>query len=342
MADTKYTVTSGLNFLIPGLCQLNSTQLQTLLPHLPPCPCFSQLLAWSDVYNDDEVTEDQQLCALFGLEHKPGEDFPIAALEARMQLAQFDPASWYLKLTPVHMTADRDQLLLLSELELKREVSANLHQRLNQLYRDEPWCLCLGSCGSWYIQSSRTYQLQTSHPAQAQGARLLDYMPRGGDSAYWRSVLTEMQMFLHEHQVQDAEGVLVNSVWFSGSGSLPVLTQSIAMPCWGNSTLLAGLAQSVGISVGTIEAGMESLQSPNSSGVFALSSLPPVSDFSAWCLALEQLEEDIFSPLLQSIKTKKLPQAQIMTGSLRFVIRQPSFLNRWRSAGPWYDRLIDL
>jgi hypothetical protein len=75
-----------------------------------------------------------------------------------------------------------------------------------------------------------------------------EYMPAGEDAAAYLTLTSELQMCLHEHEVnlrREAEGLLpVNSVWFWGGGTAPEKKVRLLPPFFGEDPLFHGYWES--------------------------------------------------------------------------------------------------
>lgn len=357
-----------LTLFIPGLSVFSADALNTLRSQLPDCPALSRLLTLASRCEVPHpgVSTEERVCHLFNYQRNQSPDFPIAALEAKAELAHFDPTAWYMKATPVHLVADRDNLVLLESLEFETVQTEQIVSELNALYKDEPWAFCRGQSGHLYIQSSQTYDLTTTSLAQAKGKSLIGCMPQGHDAGYWRSVLTEIQMFLHSHSInsgRESQGLTVcNSLWFWGSGQVPALPHSLQHSLrnkswnfvYSDMPLVSGLASLAGIEVSSaaVESCLQQTRQQLSNGqasdtLIVLDELPNFSagHFPQWCEQLQQLEQTWFEPLLNAVDNSEISLLTLMgDGAICFLVRKRGMwqaLSQWRTKHPWYEHIRD-
>lgn len=143
-------------------------------------------------------------------------------------------AACWMYAAPVHFALQRDYFALAypAPLPLSAEEGAILLADLNQHFTQEGLCFHAASSGRWYLQTERQADMQTSLLNQAAGYDVREFQPQGPDAGYWKRIMNEMQMLLHEHplnQAREARGELaVNSVWLSGQGRLPEKPQQRA------------------------------------------------------------------------------------------------------------------
>jgi len=72
--------------------------------------------------------------------------------------------------------------------------------------------------GSWSIWLTHKPDIKTTALKNVLGKEISRYLPQGSEGADWRKTLTEMQMVLHSHAVNQAREqrgqVRIDSLWF--------------------------------------------------------------------------------------------------------------------------------
>lgn len=140
----------------------------------------------------------------------------------------------WLHAEPVHFAAGLNRLTFLG-LEGAARVTGAERDALRPLLADHLQAsgLVLAPSRDWLIHSPRLLSVHTSCPDAAAANELERVMPRGADSGMLRRLMTELQMLLHEHPVNQARARLglpaINSVWLWGVGSAAVPPA----PAWG-------------------------------------------------------------------------------------------------------------
>ena len=163
--------------------------------------------------------------ALVGLE-----GLPIAPFTYLADTGKAD-GEFRLRADPVHLAADRDQLVLMpgALLDVTAEEARALTAAFNGLYADEGWSLEWPLPERAYLRCPRPLAVETHAPETVAGQAVLEFMPQGEDAAALKQLMNETQMQFHEHPVNRAreeEGrPLINSLWFWGGGrlSLPIV-----------------------------------------------------------------------------------------------------------------------
>ncbi len=86
--------------------------------------------------------------------------------------------------------------------------------------------------GEWFARSERVLAVQTACPEAAAANELERVMPHGLDAGEMRRLMTELQMLLHDHPVNEARArrglPAINAIWLWGSGVAPQASRSTA------------------------------------------------------------------------------------------------------------------
>lgn len=192
-----------------------------------------------------QLAFEHALCRHFGM---PAELPGLAAISWLGEVQ--DAADDHLMYAdPVHMSLQRDYFSMAypAPLALSESDVEQLQQALNQHFTQDNIRFCVAGSGRWYVRLKRPAAMTTSLLSAVVGRDVRGYQPEGADAAYWRSISNEVQMLLHEHavnQARESRGKLaVNSLWFSGTGSVPATLKSSLTAVFGNQALLKGLAR---------------------------------------------------------------------------------------------------
>jgi hypothetical protein len=187
--------------------------------------------------------------ALFGME--PAESLPVAALtHVGDRAARPAGDCYWLRVDPVTVWADMARVFMtrygFADLDPyeRNEIESCVRNVLQEAGLDlrgdhpERWCIPLG----------QPLPFAFTPLDEALGMDLADALPDHPDAAYWRRVLTEIQVALHHSPVnvrRRAAGQReVNSVWFWGGGFLPE-----AAPHYGLDTVYSDTAVTRGLAI---------------------------------------------------------------------------------------------
>ncbi len=161
------------------------------------------------------------------------------------------PAEWIAAADPVYLEPRLDQLCLhalppssVTAAELG-ELVAHLEQTLGG--DPERGFFSVGNCA--YISAAEPFATASVPPAALDQQSPGGFMPGGEDAATFRGLLSEIEMALHDHPVNqrrlDAGRRPVNSLWLWGGGTAPPHSPHDAPPLFANDPLLLGYWSSV-------------------------------------------------------------------------------------------------
>ena len=156
------------------------------------------------------------------------------------------PTKWIAAADPVYLEPRLDHLCL-HELRCTGVEPSEMHALINHLQvtiatGTEYGFMRLGSYG--YL-SSKSPVVTAAVPAYVvDQQRPDDFLPSGDDTAAHRNLLSEIEMALHEHEVnqaREANGQLpVNSLWLWGGGTAPEQVTRAQPPLFSDDALLTG------------------------------------------------------------------------------------------------------
>jgi hypothetical protein len=99
----------------------------------------------------------------------------------------------------------------------------------------------------WYVHCARELQVITYSPHGGFATRLYDIMPQGTDGPDLRRLMTEVQMVLHEHPVNQQRaqrGVpALNALWFWGAAQLDLVAEQATQRVLSNHPYVRGLCE---------------------------------------------------------------------------------------------------
>lgn len=127
---------------------------------------------------------------------------------------------------PVHLQADRDtaKLLPAEMLGLSEAESEGFVADINAFLLADNLVLSRREDRGWYLVGMDASKLASFPPSFLANRNASAYLPEGEDSGQWRRLMTELQMLLHAHPLneqREQQGKLpVNSLWFWGGAPL--------------------------------------------------------------------------------------------------------------------------
>lgn len=164
--------------------------------------------------------------------------WPIAALARQADAGDASGSAW-LRADPVYIRTDINGARLLAFGEALALTDADrtaLLPALRPLFGDAGLPLDAPTPAHWYLRlSPETKTPVFADPSEALGEDVFEHMAEGADGRRWRALLSEAQVFLHNHpwNARRAEQGKspINSLWLWGGGVLPdaVRTSHLAL-----------------------------------------------------------------------------------------------------------------
>ena len=324
---------STLHLALPGL--LWPTQaLQDMVYDLQ-LPALSWLLGKGRRQVREVADSQRWLADIVGLPR-----LPAAALRASCMDAE-QTGRW-LCLDPIHLRVERTQLIVQDPgtLQLAQEEAEALLADLAPLL-DELGQIGISSPHEWHLHLHAESDISTTPLADAIGLNGEQLMPKAANVKLWRRVLNEVQITLHEHPInlaRTARGLpAVNSLWPWGEGRLGSDT-----PDWNliqaDGCLWQGLARHLGCAWSDLPERYQDGTGKTLAVQPALEADTRQRDALQWLSALQDLEHNWFTPLMQALQSGALKEL-VMHGhgegqALTLTVSGRNTLNFWRKPAP--------
>ncbi|HSD36918.1 MAG TPA: hypothetical protein VLC92_05385 [Rhodocyclaceae bacterium] len=282
---------------LPGLSALFA---QAKEHHAPPCPL------------------DVWLAGQFGLQGK----LPFAALRlAGEQESTPDDETLWACADPVSLRFARQHLLLDAPetLGLQAAEMDSLLADLNKTFADigrfsrtspEHCYLALNS------EHGDKLPVTLAALADVESRPVAQFQAQGEQAAWWSKLANELQVFCHNHAVNTAREArrspALNSLWLWGLGRTPHgLTPpdaNMAARLLAPNANLAGLARLAHSNIATFDA-----QQPAAwSLIDDLHAPAQQRDAAAWSQALQRLDDEVFVPLAQQLRSGRIQHLRIV------------------------------
>jgi hypothetical protein len=156
------------------------------------------------------------------------------------------PTNWIAAADPVYLEPRRDHLVL-HALRSADASPAEMRVLIDHLQAtlagDQQYGFT--HLGSYSYLSAKTPIATANLPAHVvDGRKPYDFLPAGNDKAQHRTLLSEIEMALHEHEVnlnREANSALpINSLWLWGGGRAPEQVTQVQPPLFSDDPLLTG------------------------------------------------------------------------------------------------------
>lgn len=301
-------------------------------------PAIETLLAKSLQSENESQGVEAWLCRTFSVEKQ--QDWPVASITLQadkignMQVGN----GYWLRADPVHLRVENDQVVLadsrvfcISPEEASQFVNdINMHFAEDDIHfssyefsEERRNMVFLSLCSDrWYLCLAKTPIIHTHELSEITIKNINNFLPFGAEKMFWRGVLNEIQMLLHEHplnQAREERGELaVNSIWFWGGGIMPKLVSSPYTHVWSNDVFPCALALACGTDYAELPTNVATWQQSNTSGkhLVFLNSLHGKSqygDADGWRDSLKKMEVNWFLPLLGALRNGSINQIVVTT-----------------------------
>lgn len=336
----------SLDLLLPGLLGpvSDAAAVEALVPELP---ALARLLSRADASPVAGGDLEGEVLRAFGVSGPP---WPVAAAARAGEGDGVQPGDrWWLRVDPVHLRIDMTHARLFGAwmLDPTPAESEALVETLNRHFAEDGLVFEAPAPRRWYVAFDQARDLATHSPTEVAGRNVDHFLPGGADGAYWRGLLNEVQMLLHEHPVntaREAGGHLpVNSVWPWGGGFVPAPGQA-PDHVLADEPLSRGLAALAGSAAAPLpaslaaDAGGDPLPDGRVLVVDDSAQEPLVhGEAEAWLEALHTLEQRWCAPALERLRGGELDRVTLRTGGpVRYSATRRSLrLRFWRRTYNW-------
>lgn len=285
-------------------------------------PALEKMLARGHSETLAPVALESKLCELFGARGEMARDqtaAPVAPISAA-----FDGlgAGCWLRADPVHLSLQREQMLLLPDLQISAEEAAQMCASLNLHFAGQGMEFFAPHPQRWYVRLAALPDIETVPPSQALGRNVHGLLPRGGQALRWHQVFNEIQMLLYAHplnQAREARGELtINSVWFWGGGDSSLVAQNNYQGVPFDKVLADEVLAEMFAAAAQIPYTGWPAQWRDEKNISrqllvwtGLSSALRRGDFAAWRAALQAFESGCAQPLWQALWSGKITQLRL-------------------------------
>jgi len=261
-----------------ALASLKLPKLQKLLSRLSAQPLDA----------GDELSlsppHERALATSLGLPVADGQ-IPWAALQVQKhpELADFGGAWAFVTLC--HWQADKKQVCMrqIPMQDLSQAESDTFLHAMRPFFAEDGITLYPDEPGRWLAHADIFEALPTASPDRVLGRSLAPWMPDVSQASGLLRLISEMQMLLYTHPLNDARearGALpVNAIWFSGSGALMQTSDTLER---------------------TADAGLHPKPPQNTAAASTLREAALREDWPTWAAAWQALEATEIKAMLEA------------------------------------------
>ena len=270
------------------------------------------------------------LLAALALNAKSFASAPVSALGGEFAHV----GEYWMHLEPVHFAAGLDRLAYLpleGETRILKSERTTLAGVLDEHLQSLGMQLHTLSDGSWCARRAEAFAIETFNPEAAAANELQLAMPRGPDAGALRRLMTELQMLLHEHPVNEARArrglPAVNAVWIWGQGTVAESTSTSTLPAvFADVPYARGICALHSRSAAAMPSTSDALISALAGSQRALAVIPADN--------LESLEAQWIGPLTVVLYARKLARLDFVLDSWHLQLDRAALRRFWRKALP--------
>lgn len=293
-------------------------------------PALEKLLARGNPSNATTEKLEDRLCLAFGV-HSVA---PVRAAADGLDVGQ----AYWLCADPVSLQLQRAQMLVLPEAVQGKEDADALCIALNEHFSESGLRFFAPHPRRWYVRLEAEPAMTTSPLRQVLWRDAKFYQPQGADALHWQRILTEMQMLLYAHplnQAREARGeATVNSLWLWGGGRAMPMKRAFDVS-GGDGELVGAFARESGVPhVGSLPAMLEEKYERGLWACVAVGDAQQRGDLYAWRDTVQRFEHEIAQPLLKALQAGRLQRLTLEVlrenASLCFSLTRGDAWKLWR------------
>ena len=280
-----------------------------------------------------EILEDR-LCAAFGAQSIA----PVRAAADGLEVGD----SYWLCADPVSLQLQSAQMLLLPDVAPSGEDAAALCFSLNEHFAGTGLQFFAPHPRRWYAQVDVEPQMTTSPLRQVAWRDAKFHAPQGVDAMHWQRIITEAQMLLHGHPLNQARAargeLIINSLWLWGGGRAVTLAPAFDA-VGGDDDLVGAFTRAAGVQ--QVESVQAMLDGKSENGLWVCNAAGEAlqrGDLYAWREAVQQVEQQYAQPLLQALQAGRLQRLTLdvlrESDTRRFVLTRGAAWKLWLGARP--------
>lgn len=247
----------------------------------------------------------------------------IAAAAYCGELGASAAAAVYLA-APVHCEAGMVSVRLPANglLSLDAQESAELAKAFNLAFADGAQCLIAAPSGQLFCTLASPTIARCHDPQDVRGRDIGPLLPSGPGGAELRRLMSEIEMWLHEHALNRARvargAVAITGLWLWGGGAgVAQLPQLCGWTGGGDALFGAWPAE-------------RRLPREPGNGVVVLEAEPGGERWRA-------AQESWLVPALGALRAGKIDQLDLGIGAYKFILRSGWSWRFWRRTRPWWE-----
>lgn len=256
----------------------------------------------------------------------------VAAAALYAERGPVDAGSVFIA-TPVHYVAEMSNVRLPADgmLSLRPPEAETLALDFNRVWSDAGIRMLSGRSANIFCLFDQPVEVATHDPEELLDRLIEDYLPTGAGAPRLRQLMSEIEMWLFEHDVNRmrtaAAANSVSGLWLWGGG--PALRSLPAVHGWtaGNDPLFKALAGNETSSRGAGES-----SNRVGSGVVVIAEEPGTE---GW----RDIESRWLGRALEDLRRGRIGRLDLCAGNRCFSVRRHWRWRLWRGRRPWWESL---
>jgi len=249
---------------------------------------------------------------------------PVAAAILPEAGSAADPAAWACIATPVHLSAGMRGVTMAADgtLNLAPGEAAALSADFNRVFGGAGVRMSVARGALLSCLFDDRLEAVSHDPEEVAGNDVFGFQPTGPDGARLRRLMSEMEMWLFDHEVNRARAAharqVITGLWLWGGGATRSTKPIVKGWTAGQDVFFAAFGQEARF---PSEAG---------AGVVVCADQPGSSTWPA-------VEQRWLAPALAALKSGRISGLDLSAGNRSFSLRRAPNWRFWRRPRPWWE-----
>jgi hypothetical protein len=223
------------------------------------------------------------------------------------------PGTW-MKIQLAHCAAGMNDVHILFPSDVSHDQVYDLMNAVRPLLTLAGFEMQCSATNQWYVWCESVLDVHTPTIGSGMTTKSYDVLPSGRDAPLLRRLLTEIQMMLHQHpinQQREQQGLLsLNGMWLSGSGSPVTATSSTSQRIMSTQPYVVGLCDQLNVSCWPVPG--------NADALFDLRDDDLVLVLNG--TNVEEVNRNWLQPIMRSLNAGYVEQLDVYLDHLRFTL----------------------
>jgi hypothetical protein len=305
---------------------------------VPALPALSALLTRGKV----EISGDWRGWVLRDIAGREGLPVPVAAISRHAALpegASRGANNWWLA-APVHLGASLTHVHMSARpVSLSSEEWRMVAAEFNRLFAADGFQLSTGTDIAAFLATSRLIDAQTTDPMRVLGQDVEPALPRGPDGKVLRRLMTGVQMWLHDHPLNETRRQrgepAVNGFWIWGGGPEPAAFRPVPLPRLVSADpYLLGLWR---LMKGRVDAEARHFAALGASGLDRTIVTLECARSSDLARRLDEIDRQWMAPVLQALRDGRLESLVLHLNDRLLRLGRFDAFRFWRTRRHWLE-----